>query len=118
MCCSEGRLGASVKPPPDWAAACGTDPAWVRAVPFTPSQGIATPSPTNVAAGIWYSQYSPHLFSQPGTPGHPYAVVWGPVRLSFSGINLQYGSSCSNAVNFSQTPLVVRGSLHPVFVQV
>ena len=51
------------------------------AVPFTPSQGIATPSPTNVAAHLWYAgQYTPHMYSQPGTPAQPYTVVWGPVR--------------------------------------
>ena len=84
MTCCSNAISASLGPPhlSDRAAACGANPACLRAVPFTPSQGIATPSPTNVAAGIWYSQYSPHLFSQPGTPGHPYAVVWGPVQLS------------------------------------
>lgn len=63
---------------PHLAASSAADPVLLCTVPFTPSQGIATPSPTNVAA-MWYSQYSPHLFPQPGTPGHPYAVVWGPV---------------------------------------
>lgn len=51
------------------------------AVPFTPSQGIATPSPTNMAAPLWYAhgQYKSHLYPQPGTPGQHYALVWGPV---------------------------------------
>ena len=52
-------------------------------MPFTPSQGVVTPSPTNVAAQRFYQRYC-GPWPYPMSPAH-YASVyqhgWTPVRL-------------------------------------
>ena len=51
-------------------------------MPFTPSQGVVTPSPTNIAAQRFYQQYC-GPWPQPMSPAQ-YAGVyqhgWNPVR--------------------------------------
>ena len=55
------------------------------AVPFTPSQGVVTPSPTNIAAQRFYQQYCgpwPQPMSPAQYPG-VYQHGWTPVRISY-----------------------------------
>lgn len=78
LACINTRKSASLVPLPHFLLPADSPPgACARAVPFSPSQGICTPSPShaNAALQYWQSQYA-HIF---GDSKYFAGQGWSPV---------------------------------------